>query len=106
VAGGRDALMNVLRNIMEARKDATDWLQDFVVDAVGEETKEVYMSTAERLRQEGRVELLLKQLTHRFGSLSGQQIQQLETASTEQLDRWAEKILDAASIDEVLEEAS
>jgi predicted transposase YdaD len=110
---GKAALESVLRYIMVVRQDPTDWLREFVVEAVGQEAEEVYMSTAERLRQEGleqglrkgraegRAELVLKQLTLRFGTLPEETVRQVRGASIDELDRWAERVLDAGSIDEV-----
>ena len=108
-ADGRAALESVLRYIMEVREDAADWLLDFVSEEVGPEAEEVYMTTAEKLRQEGlekgrtegRAELVLKQLTLKFGPLSEEQTQRVRQAGVEQLDRWAERVLDAESLDEV-----
>lgn len=50
-----------------------------------------------------RVELLLKQLGRRFGPLSSLTRARVATASIEQLDLWAERVLDASTLDEVLE---
>lgn len=50
----------------------------------------------------GMAELLLRQLRKRFGNLSETTEVQVRTASSENLDTWAERILTAASLDEVL----
>jgi len=49
----------------------------------------------------GRAELLLKLLGHRFGSLSSESIRRVNTASIEELDALAERVLSAATVDEV-----
>ena len=49
-----------------------------------------------------RVELLLMQLGRRFGPLSSLTRARVATASIEQLDLWAERVLDASTLDEVL----
>ena len=52
-------------------------------------------------RQEGEQNLLLRQLTRRFGPLDAATEQRLEQASQEELERWADNILDAQALDEV-----
>ena len=52
-------------------------------------------------RTEGRAALLGRQLTRRFGPLPAAVTDRLAHASAEQLDLWAERILDADSVDEV-----
>jgi len=69
------------------------------------------MTLAERLlhrgkqegRQEGRLLLLQRQLTKRFGQdvLDIRVQERLRTATPEQLDLWAERILDARAFEEV-----
>ncbi len=49
----------------------------------------------------GRIALLLRQLTHRFGTLPPRLEQQLRDASVAELDTYAERVLDAATLDEV-----
>jgi predicted transposase/invertase (TIGR01784 family) len=51
---------------------------------------------------EGRAGLLLKQLTRRFGPLTDATRARVQSASIEQLETWAERILDALALDEVL----
>jgi len=72
------------------------------------------MTTAEKLRelgrQEGRQEgeahgrasTLLKQLRLKFGDVPKAVVARVELATIEELDRWAERILDAPSIDDTL----
>jgi hypothetical protein len=50
----------------------------------------------------GRTTVLLKQLTLKFGPLATDTIDRVQHASTEELDRWTERILSAASLDDVL----
>jgi flagellar biosynthesis/type III secretory pathway protein FliH len=49
----------------------------------------------------GQRELLLRQLTKRFGALPESATRRVAGASTEELARWGERILDAASLDHV-----
>lgn len=60
------------------------------------------MSTATRLRAEGRVAALLRLLRKRFGPLPIDLEKRLAAASSEQLDLYLDRVLDAGSLDEVL----
>lgn len=51
---------------------------------------------------EGRAELLIKLLTLRFGPLSEQVRERIHTANLAELDLFAERVLTARSLDEVL----
>ena len=67
------------------------------------------MSTAERLKMqgraegkaEGRAETLLRQLQRRFAPLPPSIEPRLRSASLVELDRWADRILDATTLDAV-----
>jgi hypothetical protein len=52
-------------------------------------------------RAEGRADLLVKLLTRKFGELSADQHARIESASTEQLERYAERLLFTDTIDAV-----
>ncbi len=60
---------------------------------------------AEQKREEGRAQgrraLLLKQLTLKFGPPSPAVEARVGAASSEEVERWAERILAAGSLDEV-----
>jgi len=45
--------------------------------------------------------LLQRQLVRRFGLLSQAMVQRLNTATTDDLEHWADRVLDAHSLDEV-----
>jgi predicted transposase YdaD len=51
--------------------------------------------------KEGQQELLLRQLTRRFGALPEAVTARVMDASREELERWGDRILDAASLDDV-----
>jgi hypothetical protein len=57
-------------------------------------------------RMEGRNAILSRQLTKRFGYniLDIRMQERLRNATPEQLDRWAERILDAKTLEEVFQE--
>jgi len=56
-------------------------------------------------RQEGEASLLQRLLTRRFGSLPPAIQTRLAQASISELDTWGERILDAATLDEVFEDS-
>lgn len=55
-------------------------------------------------RVEGRVELLMRQLAVKFGSLAEQTRERLVHATLAELDRWAERVLVATTLDDVFSE--
>ena len=52
----------------------------------------------------GERQMLTRQLTRRFGPLPAAVLQQLEQADTDQLERWADNVLDAPTLDDVFAE--
>ena len=71
--------------------------------------EETIMSTAEKLRREGeargeargRAEVVTKQLTKRFGALPEDIVARIKLADTATLGRWAERLLDAKTLEQV-----
>lgn len=51
--------------------------------------------------QEGLQQLLIRLITRRFGQLSADTKQRLLEATPEQLEQWADKILDAETLEDV-----
>jgi hypothetical protein len=64
-----------------------------------------YASTYDEILDEGRrrgvAEMLLRQLVRRFGALSNAYRDRVLTGSDEDVDRWVDRVLDAATIDDV-----
>jgi hypothetical protein len=56
-------------------------------------------------RQEGEIMMLRRLLTRRFGPLPDRVEQRLHTATVQDLERWAERVLDAPHLDEVFRDA-
>jgi hypothetical protein len=52
-------------------------------------------------RQEGEALLLQRLLARRFGPLPAAIVERIAAASCADLERWGERVLDAASLDEV-----
>ena len=78
-----------------------------------EQGKAVRAGVIQRVREEGRQEgmergvlrgeraVLERQLRHRFGPLSAAVVERLERASTDDLETWADNVLDAGTLDGV-----
>ncbi len=64
----------------------------------------VMTGLVERFRTEGEQTLLSKLLVRRFGPLDADTEQRLQQATTDELERWAENLLDAQSLAEVFGE--
>ena len=56
-------------------------------------------------RQEGEAAVLLRQLVRRFGPLGAATIERVQTASSAQLEQWADNFVEARSLDEVFASA-
>jgi hypothetical protein len=71
------------------------------------EAEEVFVTTADMLRAEGRAEhaagVLVRLLTRKFGAVPNEARDRIGAASMEQLDLWSERVLDAETLDEVFE---
>jgi hypothetical protein len=52
-------------------------------------------------KMEGRAAVLERLLRKRFGAIAPMYLERIRSASIEQLDLWAERILDAKSIQEI-----
>ncbi|WP_437827408.1 DUF4351 domain-containing protein [Sorangium sp. So ce1153] len=57
-------------------------------------------------RQEGERTILLRQLRARFGELPEAAVVRIEAAETASLEQWAERVLSAKTLADVLDEAS
>jgi hypothetical protein len=83
------------------------------IAAIEGESKMRYVTSVERLatqrgvqqgEQLGEAAVIQRQLTKRFGPLSAETLTRLQTATCEQLESWAENLLDAATLDEVFKD--
>jgi hypothetical protein len=118
--GGAEAFMSVLRYIYLVNDQVPpDRVAERLGRLLGEGAKEAYVTYGEQLIQQGlergleqgleqglqrgQVKLLRKQLEHRFGALSEGTLERLEAAGEQDLDRWAERVLTARTLDEVLD---
>jgi predicted transposase/invertase (TIGR01784 family) len=89
---GGDDLDRALRECAPQRKDRI--MQGFY--------QEIMAKGKAEGRAEGKAETLLKLLSHRFGRLPAEVKRRVHGADAETLDRWALRILDAASLNDVI----
>ena len=109
---GVAAIRMIFRCIFEVDERLTvDELKRLATTTVGEDIEEEIVTLADRLREEGRQKgertgerkLLLKQLTLRFGTLPDAALARVNAAGVEQLEAWAERVLTALTLAEVIE---
>jgi predicted transposase/invertase (TIGR01784 family) len=127
--GWMDVVLEVLRAPNGSRALNVVWRYIFAVNeripkdemiallarAAPAEVKEEIVNVADQLREEGRQqglqqgllegrrELLLKQLSARFGSLPQTAVLRVNSADAGEIDQWAERILTAPSLADVLD---
>ena len=108
----------IFRYLLQVVDIEPDVLEDLVTQSLSAGKEEMLMTVAERLekrgeakgrmegRAEGRNAILSRLLSKRFGldTLDIRMQERLRNASPEQLDRWAERILDAKTVDDVFDE--
>lgn len=105
---GLEALALVMRYILLVNDHVEpEALQVFLERVAGPEAKDTIMTAGQRLIeqgvQQGERSLLLRQLRKRFGDQVTVDIERrLATASTEQIATWAERVLSAATLPELL----
>ena len=79
------------------------------IEVIEGESKMPYVTSVERLatqrgEQRGETNVIERLLAKRFGPLSAETRDRLKAAPLEQLDQWAENLLDAATVEEVFQE--
>jgi hypothetical protein len=103
--GGRDGLRAVESYAIHITEIATERLAALFAQIGGADDEEFIMSTAEKLiakgEARGRVAVLLRMLEARFGPVPDAVIARLRAATVEELDRCADRLLGAATIDDV-----
>ena len=103
---GVRALAVVLRYISEVSDVRADELQRKVLAVLGAKGKDAMTTAADTWREEGRVEgerrLVLRLLSARFGELPAAAVARVNAAEVPELDRWAEQVLVATTLESVL----
>jgi len=111
---GTRALSVVWRYIFAVNeRTPPDEIEALLASVAPAEVKEEIVNAADQLREEGRQqglqqgrrELLLKQLRARFGALPQAAVTRVSTAGINEIDLWAERILTAATLADVLDAA-
>ena len=108
---GLDALRLLLEYISLTSDAEPSNIAEFAKQ-IGPVAEDAYMTAAEKLvqqgeergRKEGQAELLLRQLELRFGNLPEGVSKRVQQASDTDLTRWVERVITAASLDEVFAE--
>jgi hypothetical protein len=103
---GVAALAMVVSYILQVTDTPPEQVRD-LLSQLGPKAEEAYMTgeqvLVERGRLEGRAEMLLQQLTFKFGALPGAVEQRVCSASVDELDAWAVRLLSAEVIGDVFE---
>jgi hypothetical protein len=111
---GVGALALLISYILQATEAPPEQLQPFF-DQLGERAKEAFMTGAQMLIErgkaegraggeaKGKAELLLRQMRRKYGRVPAGVAKRLRGAASADLDRWAERVLTEASLDEVFE---
>ena len=115
--GGVEQLAVFPAYVLEVTDMPAARLSGVLAELLAPELGERVMSTADKLRAEGRrqgleegkiegktegrAEILLRQLQKRFGPAADGCVARLRTAPIDDLDRWALRLLDARSLDDV-----
>lgn len=85
--------------------DTTENDLDPLIEQLGPRAKEALMTTAERLHAEGRAEtraeILVAQLTAKFGAVPETTLHTIRTGSPEQFRIWLHRVLTATTLEEV-----
>ncbi len=100
LAGLSDAVRRMVEGLMESKR--YEYQSDFARRYFGAGKAEGMAEGRAEGKAEGKAELLVKQLRLRFGGLSTEARERVAAATNEELDRWAERILTAESLDDVL----
>lgn len=78
-----------------------DWTRDWKEQGLAEGRAEGRQEGIEQGVQHGERAVLMRQFTRRFGPLDAATLQRLNDADRTELERWADNILDATTLEEV-----
>jgi hypothetical protein len=96
-----EALTAVLCYLFKVFESEPMVIKKLLEEKVGQRAVEAYMITADRLKEQGRAEILRKLLTLKFGALSEEIEERLRKADIENLDKWSERVLNVQRLEEV-----
>jgi hypothetical protein len=104
--GGLDDLEAVATYIMSVGETLAAQIEP-LIDQLGPEAKETWMTTADMLRAEGeargeaRGEALTDLLREKFRTLSADVVAKVRAASVDEIRKWNRRVLTAKTIDDV-----
>jgi hypothetical protein len=98
--GGGEAFIAILTYIELVSEAPASELHDLAA-SLGPDAEEAYMTTAEMLRTEGRIEALVQVLTVKFGPLPASVSQTVHGASSGQVQAWTARAATAETLDQV-----
>jgi predicted transposase/invertase (TIGR01784 family) len=109
-SAGREALQMIWAYILAVHENKPqnnpEEVMAQLMEAAGDEAKEEFVSMADWLREQGREQgerkILLKQLRLRFGEIEEAVAERVRAAGVEQVERWAELVLTARTLEEAL----
>jgi predicted transposase YdaD len=112
-------LLAALLKYIEVASETPPHRLAWLAAQIGPEAEEVYVTTADMLRAEGRAEgeakgraegraegaatVLVRQLTRRFGPIPDTVRERIDTATLAQLEAWSDRVLDASTLDDVID---
>lgn len=103
-----DALRTIFLYIMDVCEITPGDVETILIEAIGRDAYEVYMTAAQVLREEGkaelRVEILLKQLQQRFGPLPQDVVARVSQARPDETERWIDRVIPAEALADVFAE--
>ncbi len=92
-------------NLQEARtmlaEQVKDWKRQWQDEARKEGEKEGWKAGEKKGQKKGESTILIKQLTHKFGTIDARTRRRIADASSKQLLNWAERVLTADRIEDV-----
>ena len=109
---GQAAWFQLVGYMTEVAEGVTfEEIRSKIIETVGSQVEGTMATIAEQLRQEGEARgrqegqraLLARQLRARFGEVPERPLERVNAATDEQLERWAERVLTAGSLEEVLD---
>lgn len=109
---GQEAVAALSSYILKTTRLSRQRLRQVFAQHIGDASMKRFESTYERItreskaegKAEGRVETLLRQIARRFGTATPATEARVRAASSAELDRWTDRILDASSLAELLAE--
>lgn len=76
-------------------------LRQVLTEVIPKRTEAIMQTIGDELMAQGRVAILMRQFNRRFGTTPAHIIDRLHAADNDQLDLWAERVLDARSFEDV-----